>query len=297
MAFDLGNNYRITPCEIALRMKIALNPTRTANPEAKAMELFRGHSNKLLIVEIIVSLDELNLFHKFIEEMDDFDLRYTDDKLLKIAVYHACYDCTRYFLEQGCNVACENDYPIRAAADYNVHSIRMLELLVDYGADIQANNNHAICLAADNGQIETVKFLIEHGADVNTQNCLPLIYAIRCGAPNIVDLLIDSGANPNNRKIIMTAIETYDPEMLSLIINRGANVHNLLKKDIVKIIQLGSLEIIRILADADLDFTIVNDYKADRMDHRGLQSMLIHLNIEISALVGIMYDKPNDPCK
>ena len=47
-----------------------------------------------------------------------------------------------------------------------------VQVLIDNGADITADDNCAVRGAAGNGKIEMVRFLIEHGADITANdNC------------------------------------------------------------------------------------------------------------------------------
>jgi ankyrin repeat protein len=69
----------------------------------------------------------------------------------------------------------------------------MVELFLDY--DYDANSCNALINASKNGHIDVVKLLIDNGADVNADGGHALICAITCKRVDIVSLLLMNGAN------------------------------------------------------------------------------------------------------
>ena len=117
-----------------------------------------------------------------------------------------------------------------------------LQLLVDGGYDLDAKcyddwGSTPLMYAAQGGQLECVKFLLEHGADVKAKNnndMEVLHFAIEKGCLGMIDLLMEKGANinavskkekytPLHRAIHLRITPTRD--LLSTLIKYGADVN------------------------------------------------------------------------
>ncbi|MCL5733225.1 MAG: ankyrin repeat domain-containing protein [Patescibacteria group bacterium] len=61
--------------------------------------------------------------------------------------------------------------------------------LIKVGADIHANNDGALCLAAEYGHLEVVKFLLENGSDVHAENDEALRWAAHKGHLEVANFL------------------------------------------------------------------------------------------------------------
>ena len=60
--------------------------------------------------------------------------------------------------------------------------------------DSHVNNDAVLCRKVDDGNTAVVKLLIEAGADVNANNHYPLFVAKKRGYTKIIDLLVAAGA-------------------------------------------------------------------------------------------------------
>ena len=128
--------------------------------------------------------------------------------------------------------------PLRLAVENN--DIRIVQLLIDSGADLDAGMSTALWDAAAEGYVEIVKALIVAGANINI-NCYgntPLIVAVSHGHTEVVKMLIDAGANldfqtypeglPDQDDVqletaLMIAIESDDSVSVQMLIAAGAN--------------------------------------------------------------------------
>ena len=73
--------------------------------------------------------------------------------------------------------------------------LKIIQFLVEKGADIHICSEDPLHLAADEGYLEIVKFLLEQGADIHASN----EFALRCAAEHdhleIIKYLLQQGAN------------------------------------------------------------------------------------------------------
>ena len=91
-----------------------------------------------------------------------------------------------------------NEKLIKAAEQDNFNKVKYL---IEQGADVHANNDHALQWASRNGHLPVVKYLIEQGADVHARDDCALRWASaearasEKGHLPVVKYLIEQGAN------------------------------------------------------------------------------------------------------
>jgi len=115
----------------------------------------------------------------------------------------------------------------------------MVELLLDHGADIEAENgsgSSVLYMAVANGQEEVVRLLIYRGADVRSRRqygMTALQNAALYGREEIVRLLLDKGADieakdardGRNGATVLCAVARFgNTAMVKLLLERGANI-------------------------------------------------------------------------
>ena len=73
-----------------------------------------------------------------------------------------CKEQVQAMIDEGADITAEDNESVQLAAEYG--HMEMVRLLIEHGADITANDNCAVKWAAENGHTEMVKFLLENGA-------------------------------------------------------------------------------------------------------------------------------------
>jgi ankyrin repeat protein len=112
-----------------------------------------------------------------------------------------------------------------------VHQPRILDLLLEKGADLQRAPG-VLELATSINSLEAVTILLRYGVDVNAKKdgiFTPLCTAIRDNRENLVDLLIASGADPNTKASEYPAwkcITHHRAHLLPKILAAGADPAN-----------------------------------------------------------------------
>jgi ankyrin repeat protein len=110
--------------------------------------------------------------------------------------------------------------------------VDVVDLLLDRGASVNDRDNDgatALYLAVENNHIEVVRRLIAAGADVSIADADMATPLMTCEDAEIGALLLDHGADMyetdmNGHSSIMHACKLGNNDMLSLFINRGADV-------------------------------------------------------------------------
>ena len=80
-------------------------------------------------------------------------------------------------------------------ARYNLDNIDTFKLLMENGADIHIQDDHALKWSAERGYSNIVKILIENGANIHAQDDYALRWSARKGQLDVVKFLIENGAN------------------------------------------------------------------------------------------------------
>ena len=122
-------------------------------------------------------------------------------------------------------VTIDDNLPIRQAALFG--QLEKVKMLCEHGADIHSCNNFALRYAVKNGHDAVVKYLLTQGADPCVNNHETLMDAIQSGDFKIVSLLIekiDFTEIDKNDSFIKSAIATLNPDIVSLLIERGVTL-------------------------------------------------------------------------
>jgi hypothetical protein len=231
------------------------------------------------------------------------DINHNDSAILFSVIFCNNYDVVYFLIDNGINVtARDNKALMDACGDRTMmkcnDKLKIMKLLLSYGADPNAQNNYAITvltsqlpkfditkllienkmdLFAHNnilfesvcryGDIEFVKYLINMGV-----NCANITSFIFYGSTEVKKLLLDNGYNPNTICYDMCLLEHklcyYDIDSCKLLFEYGADIkycYNIINKkcDIFRGIRAYGTEVrtqlIDLFAEHGLDITGVFD--------------------------------------
>lgn len=141
------------------------------------------------------------------------DVHYNDDFPLITAIDRDLPRIVELLLEYGADPNAQNEEPIRGVCHWRMRP-DILGPLMHYGANVHHNNDILIARASLNydGQ-EILPILINAGADVNARNGTPLRNAVECGHMDNVRILVDAGADIhvyNNSPILAALSNDHD---------------------------------------------------------------------------------------
>jgi len=163
-----------------------------------------------------------------------------------------------------------NDSPLMYAVQEE--SIPIIELLIDYGADINFMLHGGISpliRAIQKNSLPIVELLLRHGAKVNITDGLweysSLVYAIEEESLPIAKLLIEHGANVNYGRgtLLRSAIKHQSLPMLKLLLENGAKVNEI--AIIMYVIRLGNLEVFKYLYNYSTNINFNDRYDSNSL--------------------------------
>lgn len=174
--------------------------------------------------------------------------RQTDDAItpLVIAIQRRHADIVQLLLERGSDVdsPVRNILPIFHAVQASELAPRLIQLLIDHGADVQVitgpANMTALHWAAVEGMVHAVDFLIDKGLDVD-QRCkrgeTALVLAAENGHTTVVKLLLAKGADlharsGNDGTALMWAASCGHVETARYLIEEGSRLEDRDEEDL-----------------------------------------------------------------
>ena len=115
-----------------------------------------------------------------------------------------------------------NEYLAKFASYGYLNGVKKV---LDMGADIHYNDNHALRAASNKGHYDIVEFLLDNGADIHVSDGEVLKLASLNGHYDVTKMLLDRGANPNTVKIntpLRLASFGGHVDIIKLLIEYGA---------------------------------------------------------------------------
>lgn len=118
---------------------------------------------------------------------------------LQSAARYGSIQVARLLLERGAEPDATTEGSSRKPLRFAVWPVcddDMVELLLEAGADPNADDGAALRAAAADGTAGKVRLLLAHGAAVDLGERPATVSAIRAGRPEVLKLLLDAGADP-----------------------------------------------------------------------------------------------------
>jgi len=130
--------------------------------------------------------------------------------------------------------------------------LEAMELAVQHGADIHADNDYALRVASENGHVSVVQFLVEVGhADVHADDDGALNVASLYGHLAIVQFLVEHGANVHacDDAALHVASQNGHLAVVQFLVTQGANVHALDENALSVASRNGHLPVVQFLVE------------------------------------------------
>ncbi len=155
-------------------------------------------------------------------------------------------------------------------------------LLENKNIDITYQNYLAICVAADNNQIEIVKYLIEKGIDINIDNCYILRTACHEGYMELIKYAVEQGSDIHilNEYALLCSVDNNQADVVKYLLELGADIHVKNNYVLRKAIYKGYLKILTYAIQYNVNINndiIINACKHGRFSI--IEYLIINLNI------------------
>jgi len=136
---------------------------------------------------------------------------------LCFAVEHGHVGIVRLLLDNGAHVNRREHQPLTVAAKIgDAKSVKMARMLIDAGADVNAEGGKAMAGCGFSGSVEIARMLVDSGADVHARVDEALVSACWHGYRDLVRYLLDQGAVPSVRDDICLKI-TYSAKQHDIL--------------------------------------------------------------------------------
>ena len=243
---DVNMTDNVGNCALHVAVNLYLEVNLKANREVVRLLLESGADPNLIPVgcksplSTAVVSNDTELAKLLIEKGAQLNLT---DSSGKTALHHAvcCKNSApsvvKLLLERGADVQTtdkENKSPLHCALDIKIpaddHNLTNLNLLLDYGADVNASTSGVTPLyvaCRKNLTAIVLKMLTECDAEVNAGECSPLRSACINYNTEIAKMLLSKDADPNvPEPALWAAVARLNSELVSLLLSHGANVND-----------------------------------------------------------------------
>ena len=181
----------------------------------------------------------------------------------------AC-EMAKYFLEHGCDVSAMDNMCLKMAAQF-LDKFDLKKLLLEYGADIHAENDYVFRLACFNGarSIENIKFWLDHGADIHADDDYGLQITTHYCYHDTMIFLIDHGADfiKHSNYILRECLNNdIDGTALKKIFELGVDISIVRPTDVILSICNQNIAVLSVLAEYGYNFKMLNNWNNDKYD-------------------------------
>ena len=237
---------------------------------------------KLDIAKNAIYHNKFSLYEKIVETIDNFDIRFESDTLLVAACLSRNIDLVQYFIDRQLDVTISDNYIICNCIESPKYN-EVLKLIINHGADVNAGNGEVLVNAINLPSVKIFETLIKNGADYTLNNYEAVVESsmnYKCTyhrsfssteedsdeevlTNNFLSYFISEGIDVDldNGKLLKSAMEYKLEENIKLLLKNGANITLLEFKDLFSIVKNMEIDIIEILIDYGIDFSILNSYE------------------------------------
>jgi ankyrin repeat protein len=163
-------------------------------------------------------------------------------------------------LDNGADIHADDNAALRLAASEG--HLPVVEYLVEQGANVYAYYDSALRMAARKGHLPVVEYLIEHDADIHAGNDSALRYAAENGHLPVVEYLVEHGANIHAKddEALRWAAENGRFPVVEYLVEHDADIHARNDYALRYAAENGHLPVVEYLVEHDADIHADDDH-------------------------------------
>ena len=148
--------------------------------------------------------------------------------VFRIVVRCGYTDIVKLFIDAGLNITIFDDLIMIIASSNYVDIMKIFLLELPMSNIIRMSYNHALLSACRCGYLQMVQLLLDFGTDINYANGLPLIQACCTNNFDVAKYLINIGVNVcvQSNRPILEVIKNENLDMAQLLLDAGASINN-----------------------------------------------------------------------
>lgn len=200
-----------------------------------------------------------------------------------------------YLLSHSINIGSYDNVVIMIAVQRK--NLPMVKKLVEYGADIRANNDRALKLAVDD--IEIFRYIVNMGADIHIDNDYCIRAAIVTLNFDLLQFLVEFGCDVNigNGYLLRTIINVdfYHCristknnifEIVKYLLDKGVSAQSLGPHELTNCMNVHkNVELIKLLSDYGADFTFIDNFCAMNEYEENVVDILKHHGLKYESIL------------
>ncbi|AVL94527.1 ankyrin repeat protein [Moumouvirus australiensis] len=257
------------------------------NPEE--INNYFSHDEKIFILYDCIRNKQSDEFLRIFAIFDGINLSNEEENLLlNWACANDMFDVVKFLVEYGVNVT--NNLLIKIAACYN-NKANIIKYLVESGANPHLDNEYALCMAINQGNVDIFNYLLKCGCNISARNnyCIK-----RCVAKKLpiyfLNTLIEYGADIHCDSDFLLKEAIYNNDIVSTIklLQYGVNVSCLSTRHLLHIIKNGDYELVKLLIDYGINFSQINNEKIKETKNERKINLLLTQGVDFTIVFKLL---------
>ncbi|QGR53669.1 ankyrin repeat-containing protein [Moumouvirus maliensis] len=257
------------------------------NPEE--LNNYFNHDEKIYILYDCIRDKKFNEFLRIFSIFDGINLsKDEEDLLLNWACANDMFDAVKFLIEYGINIT--NNLLIKIAACYN-NKADIIKYLVESGADPHLDNEYALCMAINRGNVDIFNYLLKCGCNVNARNNYCIKRCVTKKLPiYFLNTLIEYGADIHcdNDFLLKEAIYNNDIGSTIILLQCGVMVSCLSTMHLLHIIENGDYELVKLLIDHGVNFSKINNKIIKESTNKQKINLLLAQGVDFSIVFKLL---------